>query len=351
LAKSRETALPETGNLTIPGDDNATRDYIPHAKLVYNPSMSGLSLRSAWYSFFGAILLAAAIFGGIWFYVHRNDGDIRMVAIHVLSDLVPFLAALAIALWAEHVTKFSHTTRVVILLGGLAWSGVWGWRDLADIKASKADIQGVIATAVSGANTHSDQQIGAVRNDLQKATANLQDKLDSLSTQVTKSDTDVVGAISKVGTAPTKYAQLQFSLWGTDASKFPITTETLSPEENGEFSVDFTATNVTDTSATGGDLWVIICDDCVFTKEPQGFDKPTGSAESMRHKKFGDLNPGVSIEKMTVEFKTTQKFASVFIGFRYSCATCGKIETVQKINILTSYPTLQLPPIVLPKLN
>jgi hypothetical protein len=116
------------------------------------------SLSSVWYTFLGAVLCAAALLGGMWFYVHRNDGDIRMVAIHVLSDLVPFLAALAIALWAEHVTKFSHATRVVILLGGLAWSGVWGWRDLADIRASKAEIGTAVATAVTDANEHTDQK-------------------------------------------------------------------------------------------------------------------------------------------------------------------------------------------------
>ena len=172
-----------------------------------------------------------------------------------------------------------------------------------------------------------------------------------LETQLTKTGSDINTSIGKVGTAPVKYAQLQFSLYGTDTSKFPIITETLSPDENGAFSVDFTATNVTDVSATGGDLWVILCDDCVFTKEPQGFDKSAGTTETMRHKKFGDLNPGVSVEKMTVEFKASRKFASILIGFRYSCATCVKIATLQSIAILPSYGALQMPPIVLPKLN
>jgi hypothetical protein len=309
-----------------------------------------MSLRQIWYSFVVASFLAATVLGTAWFYNHRHDPDIQTTALHVAVDSFPFLASIVFALWPE-VSKVHIGWRTIILVGGLVWSGLLARKDYLDLQVSRKDQQSAISTAVNNANQHSDQKIDGVQSDLQTATAKLNGRLDNLSTLVLKSETDVVGTISKVGTAPTKYAQLQFSLFANDSSKLPITSETLPPDENGDFSIDFTATNVSDISAKGGELWVTICDECIFAKEPQGFDKPSGTIETMRHKNFGDLNPGVSIEKMTVEFKPSRKFSSMDLGFRYSCTTCGKIGAWQAIKIVSQFPVLQLPTIPPLKLN
>jgi hypothetical protein len=293
-----------------------------------------MSLRQVWYSFIGAVVLAATIGGGIWFYIHQNDADIRVVAIHVLSDLVPFLAALAIALWAERVTKFSHTTRVVILLGGLAWSGVWGWRDLTDIKASKADIKGAITTAVTGANTHTDQQIAGVKKDV-----------DDVGDKVAQIQSNLKQGFSGLKPPPPKFAAIKFGF----LDPFMAAEGSLREGPDGVFSAELLAQNVTDVAAEKGDVWIQICDECLWVDEPIGFDRPSGTIESMRHESFQNLNSGTMLPKIALHFKALKKFQKITLVAKYSCSSCGKMANPQLLTIdVLPNIMFSVPP---PKLN
>jgi hypothetical protein len=155
---------------------------------------------------------------------------------------------------------------------------------------------------------------------------------------ISKTESDLNTAITSVGTAPPKYAQLQFSLYTNASSQTPLLVESLSPGDDETLTVDFMVTNISDTPATTGELWVQICDECSFTKEPQGFDKPAGTPDMTRHKSFPSLNPGVTLEKMTIEFKMMKRFDSIDVGLRDSCATCGKLAAMQMLKVLVIPP-------------
>jgi len=109
------------------------------------------------------------------------------------------------------------------------------------------------------------------------------------------------------------------------------------------FPLDVLVTNTSDVAATDAEVWLIVCDECVFAEEPSGFDRPDGLAASIRHETMPHVNPGVSID-MKVKVKLDKDSYSFFdIGMKYSCAACGKLQDVQmlRVSVLPSLPPLK----------
>jgi hypothetical protein len=294
-----------------------------------------MSLRQVWYSFLAALALAPVVLCSTWFYNHRNDPDVQTVVIHAVVDCIPFLAGIIFALWPREVSSMHNAWRIVILAGGLIWSGLLARRDYLDLQASKRELQNAVTSAVSSANQHSDQQLFGLKTEVGDVSTTLNGRLDRVVNEVSKSDSDITGAIGKVIIPPPKYAQLQFSLFPSDPNARispPLLAETVSPNEDGSFSVDFLATNISDTAAASLEFWVEICRLCSYAKEPDKFEKVNSTIETIRHRTFGSLNAGVSTDKMTVQLKVP--VATPFeIGFHYSCETCGKLASVQIVTI------------------
>ena len=103
----------------------------------------------------------------------------------------------------------------------------------------------------------------------------------------------------------------------------PVLTETVQPDTNGDFPVDFGIMNGSPSTAEAIDFWIAICDQCSFAKEPVGFEKASGADDHIRHKTIESLNPGVSFEKTTILVKSLATGGFFQIAFRYSCKTCG----------------------------
>jgi hypothetical protein len=302
-----------------------------------------MSLRQVWYSFVAAVVLAFIVVGSGWFYHHQ---DIQIVAIHGVCDSIPFLVTIVFAVWAREVSNLSKRMRILILIGGLGCSALLAWRDYLDLRASRADIQTAIGTAVSGANQHSDQQVETVKSDVEGVKQDLKNAESDLTSQLAKTGSDIDANIGKVGTAPVKYAQLQFKLFDL-SSETPKTEQSVSPDANGVYTVDFTATNISDTATGFLDIWVYICKECSFAEEPVGFDKPQGVPDFERHMNVVELNPGVTLAKMTIKIKISGgPFSATDVGFNYSCASCGNISATNqrmiRIYLLQPQPTLPL---------
>jgi hypothetical protein len=294
-----------------------------------------MSLRSLWYTFLAAVALAAALFTSVWFSKHWNDPDLQSVVVDFAVACLPVGLSILIA-FVPDLRRAHMAWRIGIITIGLIWSVLLARQQHLSRQTAVATQKQAVMSAVSESNLHSDQQIAAVRKDLQDVTKQISGTLRSLSSQVSKTESDLSGSISKVGVPQPKYAQLQFSFWNN--SKLPMLIQELRPDNDGSFSADFTVTNISDTAATSAEIWVQVCDQCVFAAEPNGFDKPTGTPENARHKMFAALNPGVSLEKMTVKVKPSQpfiQFSDISLGLRYSCATCGKIgdQQILRINV------------------
>jgi hypothetical protein len=300
-----------------------------------------MSLRNVWYSFLSSCLLAASFLGGSWLYRHWNDPDMEIVLVNFFVACIPFLVTLFV--WfVPDLRKVRMAWRVAIMGLGLIFSLLVARQQVLTLRASKAD-QLVALKAVDKSVEHTDRQISRVENQLQDSTTKINDRLNTLSGQVSKSETDLNGSISKVGVPVPKYAQLQFSFWSEDASKMPLVANTVTPDLEGVLSVDFTVTNISDTAATQVDLWVVLCDQCLFAKEPEGFDRPKGTNERIRHKLLVLLNPGVSLEKTTLDVKTTGFYSLVLLAFKYSCTTCGNSPPAQTLKVFTNQALLPHP--------
>jgi hypothetical protein len=180
---------------------------------------------------------------------------------------------------------------------------------------------------------NSDQQISTVKAEVKST----DDKLSDLYSKTTIGLEQLGVSINKVGKPdPPIPVKLEFTLWGT-GSDWPILTTSLRPNKEGVFSVDFTVTNRSPTAAHSVDVWVDICTPCIFAKEPDGFDRPSGMPDQTRHMVIGLLNPEASLSKRTIEIKVPRPTDYFVIGWRYSCELCGgKVAPAQigKIEVL-----------------
>jgi len=266
----------------------------------------------------------------------------RILAFSVV--IAPTVLALVLEIVDERIRKHRFW-RWGIIAFGIALSGAtWLQMSRQEMAASIGQEQAVERVA-----SETSKQVTKVVGDQYQSmitdlTMQIQELKNQLSTQdkslteaLKQTDTDLSGSISKVGVAPVKYAQLQFAFWPEDLTKSPTDVIRAIPTgSDGVLTVDFTVTNISDTPAMTVELWVQLCNDCSFAKEPQGFEKPSGMGDRTRHKQFQQLNPGVSLEKMTIDLKTSRPYRTVLVDFRYSCATCGKLGAPQGLTILTN---------------
>jgi hypothetical protein len=255
-----------------------------------------------------------------------------------------FLGLLVILVPAKHEDQRSHMRwryilgASLIVYGGLAWV-----QQSRTTKASAKDRQQAITDTAAETSARVSKTVGdqyeQMISDLTTQIQSLKDQLSnqskSFANQLKQTDTELSGSISKVGTPVTKYAQLQFEVAGGSISP-PTTLQSIRPDADGVYTVTFAVTNISDTPANAGEMWVYICDQCTWAAEPDGFDKPPGLVEKARHKAFPLLNPGVSLSDLTIKFKITGgPFAYSDVYFNYSCSTCGTISS--KLQSIRNY--------------
>ena len=270
---------------------------------------------------------------------------------HALSFFVviaPTLFALVLEIVDEKIRKHRFWRYGVVAFGVIISGATWWQMSRQEASASIAQ-ESAIERVASETSRQVTKTVGEeyqqMITDLTMQIQGLKDQLvaqaKSFTNQLKQTDTDLSGSISKVGVAPTKYAKLQFRFWGI--GDLPILNEYAHPDSDSVISVDFTVTNISDTAANSVDMWIYICDQCTFATEPAGFDRPTGMPDVARHRLFPTLNPGVSLEKMTVKIKLPafpfNQSLNSEIALKYSCATCGKIsEDVQSLKITAMRP-------------
>jgi len=142
-------------------------------------------------------------------------------------------------------------------------------------------------------------------------------------------------------------AKLIFTLWDSNASlEKPVLSQTIAPDADGNYPVDYTFGDLSETTAEMIDFWIEICSVCKFAKEPEEFQKTDGTSEQVRHRMENAVNPGTNVPKMTILVKAPPS-ALFVVGFHYSCKTCGKMAPHQIATIYEqnySSPLRLMPP-------
>jgi len=125
---------------------------------------------------------------------------------------------------------------------------------------------------------------------------------------------------------------LKFSFWSKEKQNEFIDNVTV-PIENGVFTVDFTAKNISTVQANNGAIWIQVCNGCKFAEEPEG--STIQPDDKIRRVHFDALHAGVNLVPIKLKIIPPLGTNSCEIAFKYACEKCppaGK-EHTQKLRV------------------
>lgn len=204
-----------------------------------------MSLKQAWYSFFGCLVFAGVFLVSVWLYRHWDDQDLQTVVIHAAVDCIPFLAAIVFALWPQEISSMHVGWRVAVLIGGLVWTGLLVKKDRLDLLSSKHDLQSAVTNAVEQANKHTDSQIGGVRKDLDNTNRNLSGQIADMGKNANSSASNLANLFKSTASDIEKNiegfkpsmpdpAKFVFTFYRPDQG-FPVLAEVVNQDRDGSF--------------------------------------------------------------------------------------------------------------------
>lgn len=151
-------------------------------------------------------------------------------------------------------------------------------------------------------------QVADLKKDI--ATQDLRKKMEALQARLDKS------------LAPRPLAKLEAGFWESGIQN-DLPTEIYAPLDGNVVSFDFTVANNSDVSAKDVLLWIRICADCKYHREPQGSQNVPGAVPIEREYRGIYLPPGVRWQKLTVEVEVPPSpINQIVIGTRYRCEDC-----------------------------
>jgi len=206
----------------------------------------------------------------------------------------------------------------------LEWPSVLSWQQqrLSAI-AAKADQENAIGKAVAGANEHSDAQIGEVRQEVQGVKSDVQD----VKKAVSSSETDLNKSIGQMKIPKEEKATMESSFYPVSVSDWPIREKSIS-EVDGVISLSFTF-RVEGHTAKAAQVWLRLCTDCKYAKEPAGFQNLAPNAESTTHERYrviGDFLPNVAYQPMDVDIIPPPGVSTFVVGVILGCNNCDPID-------------------------
>ena len=315
---------------------SVTNKQSPRRKMVPGESIVGMEKKKRIFRIvsigMGVVILCPIFvhFGRIW--IPKVWGDLRFV-----NYFVAFIPTILSILFAFVIDKdlklhMKRMWRIGIVACGILYSvALWHQQKLTDQNNMETQ-KNIVYDAVNQANQHSDQQfasvqknVGALGGQVTGLGQSLGTTTSTLSSALEKSTSDLNTSIGKVGKPnPPIPATLTFTLWDTAASlEKPVLSKTIQPDSDGNFPVEISFFNGSESAADSIDFWIQLCEKCSYAKEPPGFEKVSGADDRVRHRMIGSLNSGVSFEKTSVLVKSLATDGFFQIGFHYACKTCG----------------------------
>jgi hypothetical protein len=226
--------------------------------------------------------------------------------------------------WHWHVrlglTLLGFFTGVILIVLSARSSKASEDKHVQERAADKQQIAGLsqaVETQIQNNETQylrHQKELGSLRDqvtDLKKdiATEDLRKKIESLEGRLDKS------------LAPRPLAKLQSSFWRADLRNEPIR-EIYAPVDENVVTFDFTLINYSEVSAGDITLWLRICKDCKYHKEPEGSRLVPGAEPTERLFPNLNLPAGVRWQKLTVEMEIPPNTNRIEVGTRYRCSDC-----------------------------
>ena len=345
-----------TPNTPIPPTGQPMADLPPFppdpAAPQIRPRRRKIVIRFTGY-FFGSLILCFLVVHYGRVFGPKAWGSLRLV--NTVVNLTPTLLSILFAFVVDKDLADRMRWRwlfrgLVVSIGVCLSLLLWHQQALSDIQSSK-QIDDAVTKAVTDANKHSDTQFQAVQQNVGGVDKKVSAVGDSLTQTATALSTDIQKtsdaiqktsdrldtSIGKVGKPdPPPPATLIITLWDTNASaENPVLRQTVQLDGDGNYPVDFTIINSSQSAADSVDFWIQLCRTCSFAKEPDGFEKPPGSDELTRHRQINLLNTGVNMGKISILVKSMATDGFFQVAFHYSCKTCGgKISPNQIVTIM-----------------
>lgn len=273
------------------------------------------------------VLASAFLFRhGLAMYWGTVPGPMIDLFVYIgVGALTAFLAVLA-----GHVATDKRGYRWTFYIGGTLLFALITAAGIRNYRAPTPEK--IVMRAVDEANSHTDIAVDNVRKDLGTISGDLRAQIGATSGRIGELSSDVRSGnetlsdeFKTVKPFTPEQAKLTFTLWNEDLVTFPLMVQSIQEAADNSVTVDFTARNTSKTSAHKGSLFVQVCDNCKFTKEPEGFMHPKGQNEHFRTKAFDGLDAGVTFEKLTVTVMPPIE-GGFKVAFTYSCDNCPPPE-------------------------
>ncbi len=287
-------------------------------------------------------IIAALVVGcPLLVYLGRIYGPQVWNNLHLVNFIVAWIPAVLSILVAfipdkELEKRVRVGWRAAVIICGVLYS-VFLWHQQTLTDKSNAESQNkAINDAVTKANAHTDAQFSSVTGKVDGVQQKVESVGEEFNSQLGKGLGDINNSIGKFGKIdPPTPARLVFSLWDPTATiEGPSLWKGVYPDSDGNFPIEFTFINASEATADSIDVWIQVCSRCTFVKEPAGFERPAGVDETIRHRTFGSLNPGVNFEKISILVKYPYT-GSFQVAFRYTCKNCGgKVSSNQTATIM-----------------
>jgi hypothetical protein len=249
------------------------------------------------------------------------------------------VVGIALTVIGGHLATDKRGYRLAFYILGFVGSGLLVAAGVRGYRAALAAVppKDIVMEAVNKSNEHTDTEIAMVRGDLKDATAHsdkqigmvrddLKGTMSAVTDLLSKTETNLNASIGKVGKPdPPERPKITFTLLkngNLPESEFPLLVLAQSPNSDNVFSIDFLARNTSNAPAENAELWIEVCQECSFNKEPTNFERAPGAPETERHRQWALLNAGVATGTMTIEVKLKGNFQRFPITFAYACKGC-----------------------------
>jgi hypothetical protein len=146
-------------------------------------------------------------------------------------------------------------------------------------------------------------------------------------TAISTSTSSLRESIGQVKIPQEDKATMESSFYPVSLKEWPIREKSI-PEVDGAVSLSFTF-QVKDHTAKDVRVWLRLCTDCKYAKEPAGFQNLAPNVENGTHERYrviGDFLPNVDYQAMNVDVIPPPGVSTFLVGVILGCDNCDPVD-------------------------